>query len=437
MSEKQGKKKLSLTTKIMIGTLGGLALGAMTGGVLDNFRVLGDVWMRLIQMVVPVLILGSVIEAIGKLERKDVGKVGGKTILFFCSTTFVAATASVLVNRFIVNPGRGLDFPELANYAIEIPEGQGFRDIVLSFFGNNIINSMAEGTIIHIIVFAIIFGLALSGYIDKTGDRRIMEGVHNFNKIIMGMVTFVMGAAPIGVFGFMVWIGGSTGLDVVVPLLTYLLGLLIVLVIYQAIFFSAVSGYCGVSPLKTLKHCSQALIIASTTTSSAMALPQAMKDTNQKLGVSKRISDVVNPIGINLNADGQVMFTTTASILLLNVMGIETTFQQLLNIIVICTLATFGVLAVPGGALVVLAGLLPQFGIPAEAVAIIAGVDWFRGMITTPANISGDMLAGMVIAKSENEFYKEVFNGELTAAEAAEKYAATDGKVVANVAATA
>ena len=415
---------LSLTTKIMIAAVLGLALGAVTGGSLNDVRVLGDVWMRLIQMVVPVLILGSVTEAIGRIDRRSVGKIGGKTILFFCATTLTAAILSVVVNRFLITPGRGLYFPGLAEYAVEIPEGQGFRDIVLSFFGTNIVGSMAAGTIVHVIVFAIVLGLAISAYVHTTGNESVLEGIHRANQVVMGMIKLVMRTAPLGVFGFMVWVAGDTGLDVITPLLTYLVSILAVVVVYQAILFTAVSAYCKVNPLRTVKHCMQALLIASTTTSSAMALPQAMKDAHEKLGVSKRIANIVNPLGINLNADGQVLFTTAATILLANVLGMELTFSHMVTIIVITTLATFGVLAVPGGALVVLAGLLPQFGIPAEAVAIIAGVDWFRGMITTPANITGDMLAGMVVARSEGEFHRDVFEGRITAAEAERRHAA-------------
>jgi len=428
----QGKKKLSLTTKIMIGTALGLALGSVFGERISDIRVIGDIFIRLIQMVVPVLILGSVIEAIGKIDRKQVGRIGIKTIGFFMMTTSVAAISSVVVNFFIINPGRGLDFPELANYAVEIPETQTITDVILGFFGNNIINSMAQGTIVQIIVFAILFGLSLGEYTSRTGDQGVLNAVNKFNQLIMGFVKMVMNLAPVAVFSLMAWVAADVGLDVIVPLLMYLGGLAAVLLTYYLVFYTAVGTYIGVSPIKLFQKTSKALIIASTTTSSAMALPTAMEDTREKLGVSRKIGDIVNPLGINLNADGQVMFTTAASIMLLNVMGVDIQLGQLINIVVICTLATFGVLAVPGGALVVLAGLLPQFGIPSEAIAIIAGVDWFRGMITTPANISGDMLAAVTIAKSEGQFYKEVFDGELTTAEAEEKYAATGGKVVAS-----
>jgi len=155
-----------------------------------------------------------------------------------------------------------------------------------------------------------------------------------------------------------------------------------------------------------------------------------MEDSVKKLGVNRAVANIVNPLGITLNADGQMMFTTFGIILMFNILGLDLPLGTLINIIVIGTLATFGVIAVPGGALVVLMALLPEFGIPVEAVMIIAGVDWFRGMITTPANISGDMLAAIAIAKSEKEFYREVFDGELTADEAEEKYAATGGKTV-------
>ena len=423
------RKPLGLPAKILIGTVLGLLLGWFTGEALSDIRVIGDVFIRLVQMSIPLLILGAVTEAIGSIDRKSVGKIGGKSIAFFIVTAVVAGIVSIII-AFIIRPGGGLHF-DAGGADVVVPEiARGISDIVLGFFGTNIIASLSSGTIIHIIVFAVFFGLALGEYTSRTGNRTLLDNISSFNKILMGMIRFIMNFAPIAVFCIMVWVGGNVGFEVVGALVMYLLGLVLVLVVYQTIFFVSVSAYVGVSPLKTFKKCSKAMLIACTTTSSAMALPTAMDDSVKKLGASQRIANIVNPLGISLNADGQMMFTTFGIILMFNILGLDIPFGTLVHIIVIGTLATFGVIAVPGGALVVLMALLPEFGIPVEAVMIIAGVDWFRGMITTPANISGDMLAAFAIAKSENEFYKEVFDEEMTSEEAEQKYAATAGKVV-------
>ena len=423
------RQPLGLPAKVLIGAALGLVLGRITGGAISDIRVIGDVFIRLVQMSIPLLILGAVTEAIGSIDRKSVGKIGGKSIAFFIVTAVVAGVVSMVI-ALIIRPGQGLYF-DAGGADIVAPEiARGVSDVVLSFFGTNVIASLASGTIIHIIVFAIFFGLALGEYTSRTGNRMVLDGVSSFNKILMGMIRFIMNFAPVAVFCIMVWVGGDVGVEVVGALAMYLLGLVLVLVIYQAIFFTSVSAYVGVSPIKTFQKCSKAMLIACTTTSSAMALPTAMEDSVKKLGARQRIANIVNPLGISLNADGQMMFTTFGIILMFNILGIDIPFGTLVYIIIIGTLATFGVIAVPGGALVVLMALLPEFGIPVEAVMIIAGVDWFRGMITTPANISGDMLAAIAIAKSENEFYREVFDGELTTEEAEEKYAATAGKTV-------
>ena len=154
-------------------------------------------------------------------------------------------------------------------------------------------------------------------------------------------------------------------------------------------------------------------IIAFTTTSSAMSLPIQMSDTVTKLGVSKRISELVNPLGMVINSTGQALFLSVASIMLFQFFNIEITAARLIQTVVLSTLACMGTPAVPGGALVVLAGLMPSLGIPIEGLALIAGVDWFRGAITTVPNVAGDALVALIVAKGEDEFSRDVFDGKV------------------------
>ncbi|MCL2857449.1 MAG: dicarboxylate/amino acid:cation symporter [Oscillospiraceae bacterium] len=424
---------LSLTTQIVIGTVLGLIIGTIVGPAIADIRIVGDIFLRLIQMAVPLLIMGAVIEAIGKIELRSLGKIGIKLAVWFTATSALAGTLALSIS-LLINPGRGIPYGALA--VAEVPAAmvdmpqQTMTQVILGFFGTNIVGSLAAGTLIHIIVFSLFFGTALSMYTSATGNTMLIDGISSFNKVLLGMLKNIMKLAPVGIFTLMCWVAGHLGLAIVLPLLRYLLTLCLILAAYYAISFTGVSLYVGVSPIKTFRKLSGSIIMATTTTSSAVTLPTLIDEVVNKLGASRKISNTVNPLGITLNADGQAMFTAAGLVMMSQLFGMDLSIGTLVQMVVLGTLATFGIIAVPGGALVALAALMPQFGIPIEGIAIIAGVDWFRGMITTPANITGDGLVAMAIAKDENEFYKEVYDGVLTAEEAAEKYAATGGKVV-------
>jgi len=156
-------------------------------------------------------------------------------------------------------------------------------------------------------------------------------------------------------------------------------------------------------------------LVAATTTSSAISLPTKMADSVNKLGVSERISNLVNPLGMVLNSAGQALFLSMASIMIAQFFQIEMTLGRSIQVITVSTLACMGTLAVPGGALVILASLMPTLGLPAEGIALIAGVDWFRGALTTIPNVDCDALVAMIIAKDEGELNYDIFNGKITA----------------------
>lgn len=159
------------------------------------------------------------------------------------------------------------------------------------------------------------------------------------------------------------------------------------------------------------KKLSEMTIVAAITTSSAISLPIKMADSERKLGVSKKISGLVNPLGMVLNSAGQALFLSMASVMLAQFFHIEMTTGRIIQIVAISTLACMGTLAVPGGALIILASLMPTLGLPAEGIALLASVDWFRGMITTIPNVDCDALIALMIAKDEGEFNRDIFDG--------------------------
>ncbi|MGQ0286938.1 dicarboxylate/amino acid:cation symporter [Pasteurellaceae bacterium 22721_9_1] len=404
------KFSLSLTNQILLATVIGLILGAVVGPQIEPIGSLGTIFLNLVMMGVPIVILGAVTEAVGQLSPSQLGKMGARLFTMFFLSTVIAAVIGVFF-ALVIQPGVGVNV-EAANVNIS-GHGKSFTDIITSFFPKNIISALSRGDMMQVIIFALFFGVATSVYLDKTGDDKVLEFVKSLNKTILILIGFVMKIAPIGVGALMAKVAGATGLAVLLPLAKYLFTLFIATALIMLIYVLITAFYVKVSPIKLTQKVIPMSIMAATTTSSAMSLPIKMKDSEEKLGVSHRISNLVNPLGMVLNSAGQAVFLSIASIFIIQIYNIDIPFTGIIQIVALSTLACMGTLSVPGGALVIFASLMPSLGLPAEGVAFIAGIDWFRGMITTIPNVTGDALIATIIAKQEGEFNRDIFDGKV------------------------
>ncbi len=407
---KQTKSRLSFPTQLIIGMIVGLLLGIIFKDKIAPIKVVGDIFLRLVMMSVPILLLGVVTEAVGSISYREIGKVGLKTISWFLITTIIAAAIGMAIG-LIFKPGVGMSSGNLET-AIK-PTDLTIDQIILNFFPSNVVGSLSAGNNMQVIIFALFLGIATSIYVDKTGDRTVLNFIISFNKTILTIIRLIMKVAPIGVAALLAYVAGTMGIQVIGPLVKYLVILLVACFLFLLTQIFITATIVKVNSFALIKKLLPMSIIAFTTTSSAMSLPIQMSDSVTKLGISKRISELVNPLGMVINSTGQALFLSVASIMLFQFFNVEITVGRLIQTVVLSTLACMGTPAVPGGALVVLAGLMPSLGIPIEGLALIAGVDWFRGAITTVPNVAGDALVALIIAKGENEFSRDVFDGKV------------------------
>jgi Na+/H+-dicarboxylate symporter len=292
------------------------------------------------------------------------------------------------------------------------PTKQTILETLVNFIPNNILDSLAKTNVIHIIVFAIFLGVAISKYTDKTGDTSILDLILKGNSILLTIIKSVMKIAPLGVGALIATVSGNMGLAVITLMVKYLGGLFLACTTIIILFILLTAARCKVSPLRLAKKLGKMTLVAATTTSSAITLPTQMEDSESKLGVSKRISDLVNPLGMAMNSCGQAIFMSTASLMLLQFFNMDASIGRVVQIVAVATLGCMGSLAVPGGGLVVLVSMMPVLGLPVEGIALIAGVDWFRGAITTVPNVDVDALVAMNIAYDEGEFNRDIFDGK-------------------------
>lgn len=410
MSSKIKKSKISLTNQILIATIVGLIIGAIVGSAISPIKILGDIFLRLIQMSVPIIILGAVADAVGSINTKDLGKLGFKIFIWFLIPTIIAAALGLMI-AYTIQPGVGLPPMELAETVQ--PHNQNIATIITNFFPNNIIDAMAKGSMVQVIVFALLLGVSISLISGETGDMRLLNMVKAVNAAVLRIIKIVMNIAPLGVGALMAWVAGTMGFQIIIPLAKYLGGMALGVLIIMITMILITAMYVKVSPMKLAHKLVDMTIVAATTTSSAISLPTKMNDSVNKLGVSERISGLVNPLGMVLNSTGQALFLSMAAVTIAQFFQIDMSLARMIQTVVIATLACMGTLAVPGGALVILAGLMPTLGLPLEGIAIIAGVDWFRGMFTTIPNVDCDALVALIIAKDEGEFNRNIFDGKV------------------------
>lgn len=404
-------KKISDIKLIIIAMVLGIAAGALIGKPIGNIKFLGDIFLRLIQMSVVILIMGAVIEAVGSLDPDELGRLGGKTLVGFLITTVIAAAVGIILAN-VLRPGSGITGMNNLHSSVKAVN-QSFSDIIVNFFPKNIMESLSTGNTIQVIVFAILFGLALSILGKKDGDNSILNIVKKINVVLTYIIKIIMKSAPIGIFALIAWVVGTTGVKVIIPLAKFLLamgigsiGILLVTVLITAL-------YAKVSPVKLLAKFYRMLVVAFTTTSSAVTLPVEMEDAEKKLGINKRVSSLVLPLGMSLNSGGLALYLALACLTVAQFFNINLTLSQQITVVVMSTLATLGTVVVPGGGLVALAIVFPTMGLPVEGIALLAGIDWFSGMFRTVLNVFNDVMVAFVIAVNEKELDRSVFDNEV------------------------
>lgn len=399
-----------MTNQIMLATILGIFTGVLFGENITEVKIIGDIFLRLIQMPIILLIMTAVIKAVGNLNPKDLGKLGTKTFSLFLVSSVIAAFFGVGFALWI-KPGLNLNIP-IPDETINSVANTSWSDMLLEFFPTNIVGSMAEGNMIQVILFSILFGLAISTNKKRETIQTVVKFIDELNQVIIQLVTLVMKLAPIGIFALMAGVTGEIGIEVLIPLTKFLLTFGIASLLFLLLWFIVVSIYTKISVFELVKKSWNVMLVAFTTTSSAITLPVAMDNAKRNLGVSEKVTDLVLPLGLALNSNGLAMFLSISSITFSQIYNVETSFATIIQSVLLCTLATLGTVVVPGGGLVALTVVVPALGFPLESVALLAGIDWFSGMFRTLLNVMGDTSTALVVAKSEGEINYDILRAD-------------------------
>ena len=412
------KKAIGLTTKIFIALIAGAILGIVLCYLVpdSSFKkdviiegvlyVIGQGFIRLMKMLVVPLVFCSLVcgsMAIG--DTKKLGTVGVRTLVFYLATTAMAVCVALGVGN-LINPGVGLDMSAIQSSAASV---ETLTDTILNIIPDNPINSLASGSMLQVIVFALIVGVILA----KMGERAetVANFFSQFNDIMMEMTMMIMSLAPIGVFCLISRTFANIGFSAFIPLAKYMIGVLLALAIQCfGVYQILLKVFTGLNPIRFIKKFFPVMAFAFSTATSNATIPMSIDTLSKKVGVSKKISSFTIPLGATINMDGTSIMQGVAVVFAAQAFGIHLSPMDYVTVIGTATLASVGTAGVPSVGLVTLTMVFNSVGLPVEAIGLIMGIDRILDMTRTAVNITGDAVCTTIVAHQNGALDKKVFN---------------------------
>ncbi|NQX92119.1 MAG: dicarboxylate/amino acid:cation symporter [Flavobacteriales bacterium] len=380
----------------------GIISAELSASIANWLDLPGQIFMKLVQMVMIPLIITSIISGIVSNTSDNLKTFGLWLLLYFIFTTTVAILLGVGLT-ILFNPGEYIysvgGFPNSETAAAIENQTNSFTSnlpaAISDLIPANPLEAMLTGEMLGVVIFTIIIGIAITQLKPDT-SRPIIRFSESIQKICMIIVSWAMSLVPYAVFGLIAALLSRTGFDVFVGLGYYVLVVILGL-IGLLVFYMILVGFVGKkNPFKFLQSIKEPQLLAFSTASSAAVMPLSMKTADEKLGVSSRISDFVIPVGATINMDGTALFQCATTVFMAQAYGVELSLMNLLLIVVTVVAASVGTPAIPGGGVIILASVLQSAGIPVDGLVIIIGIDRILGMFRTAVNVSGDLTASVI-----------------------------------------
>lgn len=399
---------MKLWVKIFIGLLLGALTGLLLGENAVYLKPLGTLFLNMINMIIVLLILSSMIVGVTAIHDPDkLGRVGGKTIGIYLITTLISIGLGIgFAESLHLGDGLGL------RAIVDLPsQSLSIGDILTSIIPKNPIAAMSKGDILQVIVFAVFLGLAINLSGEK--GKPLLNFFESLSDVIYRLTSMIMEFSPIGVFGLMAWVTGTFGLTLLYPLIKFLGAYYLVCILHFVCVYGGLLRLGKLKLLPFIRGMRDAIMMALSTCSSAATLPIAMHCAQENLGASKSISNFVLPLGISMNMNGGAIYQSMAAIFVAHAYGIPLDLYSYIILVLTTVFSAIGTAGIPGGGLIMLSAVLSAMGLPLEGLAILAGIDRLRDMMTTVLNILGDAAVTVFIAKQEKELNEQVYIQEM------------------------
>ena len=370
--------------------------------VASYFSILSDIFLHLIKMIIAPLVLAVLVIGVAKVgDFKSVGRIGLKTLIYFTSATIIAlALGLVIVNIFEPGKVMHLDLPDNKIETGIQNNSQTSKNFIDHVIPESLIRSMAANDILPIVVFALFFGVAASG-VGEHG-KPIIKAFESLSHVMFKVTNFVMNFAPIGVFGAITAVVIQQGLDVLGGYLYLILCFFGGLFIFVFVILLIICYAFKINYMKLLKDIKEPILLAFSTASSESAMPKTI-EALEKHGISNRIVSFVLPLGYSFNLDGSIMYMTFATVFIAQSYGIDISMADQIKMMLILLITSKGMAGVPRASLVVIAGMLTMFKIPAEGLLLLLAVDQLLDMGRSATNVVGNAVASAVVARLEGE----------------------------------
>jgi proton glutamate symport protein len=406
-----GWVKKSLPTWILISMLIGIVIGYDFPQVAVKLDVLSKVFLKLIKTIIAPLIFATLVVGIaGHSNLKQVGRIAWKSILYFYFATTFALFIGLLAINF-TKAGSGIAEPTDMGEALQKPAQQTWQDMILHIFPDNIAKSIVEGQVLQVVIFSIIFGIALAMLTEKL-KKPLLEFSESLAETMFKFTNIVMYFAPLGVGGAIAYTVGKLGIGVLQNGIYLVLTLYGALIAFILIVLLPIAIFTKLNIKNLFKALSEPVTLAFATASSESALPKAMRNM-EKFGVPRKIVSFVMPLGYSFNLDGTTLYLSLASIFVAQACNIDLSIGQQLFMVFTLMITSKGVAGVPRASFVILLGTIASFGLNEWPLYIILGIDALMDMARTSVNVLGNCLASAVIARWEGELDNEKMNSEL------------------------
>lgn len=412
-------KKISLTNKILIGLLLGFIMGLLLkqvpGGYIKDSIILGGVLKiagsgftsAIKMMVVPLVFVSLVCGAASMGDVKKLGRIGGKTMLFYLSTTALAIIIALTLGS-ILKPGIGLDMSSMASGEVTIGESKSLVEIILNIIPSNPIQSLANGEMLQVIFFAMLVGIAINVVGKKAEPIKIL--FESANEICMKMVGIIMLFAPYGVFALVADTFATVGTDAIFALLKYVIIVLLGLLLHVTVVYSSLFKIFTKQKIRPfLNKFTQVAAVTFSTASSNASVPVSL-EIMEELGVGKSTRSFTIPMGATINMDGTAIMQGVATLFIAQIYGVELGMSDMMTIVLTATLASIGTAGVPGVGMIMLSMVLQSVGLPLEGIGLIMGVERIIDMFRTTVNVMGDNICTLVVSNSENDLNLDMYN---------------------------
>ncbi len=405
------KRRIPLVWQIMIGLVAGIAIGALLHEfpdirpwmVANVLQPAGDIFIKLMKMiVVPIVFSCMVVGIAGHGDGKTLGRVGVRALLYFFGVTTTAIIVGLIIGN-LLQPGAGTDLASLKAAAITLPSANGtahgLGQIIVGIIPDNIVNAMAQGSLLSVLFFAVMFGLGV-GQLSEERKAPLIATLRAVSEAMFRVTSMIMAYSPIGVFGMIAVTVANFGFSSLLPLGKLILVSYVAIAFFTLVVLGGIARFNGISLFGLMRHIKDELLLAFSSASSAAVMPQLMKKL-ETYGAPRSLVSFVVPVGYSFNLDGASLFLGIGTLFVAQLYGIDLSFTDQALLVVTMVLTSKGAAGVPGFMFVILSATLASAGLPLEGIAFIAGVYRLMEMPTTALNVLGNALAPLVVARWE------------------------------------